>query len=99
MVRSVYQTGGYTYVLSKSIICTEDFGTTAVYGISIFGDEQQASVKDISDDYNYVYRLFELIIEEELYPEHLRDVVEDYLSGRLTKIIPFKATLRQPHIA
>ena len=46
----------------------------------IFSDNHRSEVKDISDDYDFVCMLFDMIVEEELYPEHLMDVVEDYLS-------------------
>ena len=37
------------------------------------------TLENISDDFGFVKQLFDLIVEEELYPEHLNDVVEDYL--------------------
>ena len=87
------------YTLSASTAIIEEVGAVEVYGIQIRGESRQAEVKDISEDYHYVRRLFDLIVEEELYPEHLLDVVEDYLSGAFPKIIPFSLEMGQSCIA
>ena len=63
------------------------------------GKYRTAEVNDISADDYYVRRLFDLMVEEELYPEHLLDVVEDYLSGAFPKIIPFGLAMEQLCIA
>ena len=99
MVKIVCKRGDNIYTLSVSTAVTEDFGTVEVYGIRIMGKCQTAEVDDISADYHYVKRLFDLIVEEELYPEHLLDVVEDYLSGAFPKIIPFSMEMEQSCIA
>ena len=59
-----------------------------VYGISIIGQGKTVSIKDISSDYQSVHYLYKLILEEELYLEHLYDVVEDFLAGNFSKVIP-----------
>ena len=74
------ETENFTYSLFSSTIRSTDYGAITVYGISIEDDNHRSEVKDISDDYDFVCMLFDMIVEEELYPEHLMDVVEDYLS-------------------
>ena len=99
MAKIVFKKGDNIYTLSFSTEMIEDFGMVEVYGIRIMGKCQTAEVDDISADYHYVRRLFDLIVEEELYPEHLLDVVEDYLSGAFPKIIPFRWEIEQSCIA
>ena len=79
--------GQFIYTLTSTIIKSEDFDPTIVYGISIHGKESRAIIEDISDDYDSVLYLFDLIVEEELYPEHLTDVVEDFLSERTPQVM------------
>lgn len=88
MVRSFCKNGKHTYVLSASTISSEDSGPLTMYGITIIGDNETFSAEDISDDYSFVRHLFDLIVEEELYPEHLYDVVEDYLSSGYPAAMP-----------
>ena len=71
-------TGNYTYVLFKTNIITEDY-MVQTYGIKIIGENEFAMFEDISRDYDSVLRLFNLIIEGELSPVHLKDVIEDFL--------------------
>ena len=49
-----------------------------MYGISIIGEHESASVKAISDDFCFVCESYNLIADEELYPN---------ISGTLWKII------------
>ena len=81
MTRIVCKKGKNIYALVESVIESEDFAPTLVYGIRIMNESQKAEVLDISDDFDSVRSLFDLLVEEELYPEHLLDVAEDYLSG------------------
>ena len=99
MVKIVCKKGDNIYTLSVSTAIIEEVGNVKVYGIRIMGKYRTAEVNDISADYHYVGRLFDLIVEEELYPEHLLDVVEDYLSGVFPKIIPFSIEMEQSSIA
>ena len=99
MVISICKKGNYTYVLSKTAIMSEKPETVIVYGISIIGKEQRASIDDISDNYSFVKCLFDLLVDEELYPEHLYDVVDDYLSDGFSVIIPFKRRYENTFIA
>ena len=99
MVKIVCKKGDNIYTLSVSTAIIEEVGNVKVYGIRIMGKYRTAEVNDISADYHYVRRLFDLIVEEELYPEHLLDVVEDYLSGAFPQIIPFGLAMEQSCIA
>ena len=49
-------------------------------------------------DFCFVCELYNLIADEELYPEHLRDVVKDYLDSYNSKIIPFRPDPNDPRI-
>lgn len=69
-----------SYNMMRSELKDKDIGEEYVYGISISDDQNMVAVEDISCDYIAVKKLFELMIEEQLYPEHLYDVVEDFLS-------------------
>lgn len=81
MTPIVCKKGKTIYALLTSVIESEDFAPTLVYGIRIMNENQKSEVLDISDNFDSVSSLFDLIVEEELYPEHLLDVAEDYLSG------------------
>lgn len=88
--------GDFAYTLTSSTVRSEKMSDTSVYGISVKSlkdNQQYAAVEDISDDFLYVYRLFGLIIAEELQPEHLVSVVEDYLSDKDSKVIPIMGYL------
>ena len=98
MIRIVCKKGNNIYTLSVSTAVTEDFGTVEVYGIRIMGKCQTAEIDDISEDYHYVKKLFDLMVEETLYPEHLLDVVEDYLSGTFS-IMPCRGQRVQTYTA
>lgn len=74
------ETDNFTYSLFTSTVEYTDHGAISVYGISIEDDNHRSEIKDISDDFDFVCMLFDMIVEEELYPEHLMDVVEDFLS-------------------
>ena len=76
----------------------ESSGSRTMYGISIISEHERASVKAISYDFCFVCELYNLIADEELYPEHLRDVVEDYLAAYNPKIIPFRPAPNDPRI-
>ena len=95
MVKSVYVKGKYVYALTVSTIHFQNFGLIDTYGITISGHGKTVSIKDISSDYNAVHYLYNLIVSEELYPEHLYDVAEDFLSGAFSKVIPLD--LRHPN--
>lgn len=79
-MRKICTTGNYIYALFNTIIELENYAITEVYGITISEGNNVVTVEDISDDYDFVLKLFDMIVEGELCPEHLKDVVEDYLS-------------------
>lgn len=79
-MRKICTTGNYIYALFNTIIELENYAITEVYGITISEGNNVVTVEDISDDYDFALKLFDMIVEGELYPEHLKDVVEDYLS-------------------
>ena len=56
-------------------------------------------IEDISDNYIFVKHLFEQIIEEHLYPDHLFDVVEDFLIEYDPKKFPISKAHKYPYIA
>ena len=60
MVKIVCKKGDNIYTLSVSTEMIEDFGVVEVYGIRIMGKYQTAEIDDISEDYHYVRRLFDL---------------------------------------
>ena len=82
--------GEYAYTLTYTLRYPRSACQTVSYGLAIYYDARvAAAVYDITDDYDEVQELFELIVEHELYPEHLPDVVEDYLASRNTENINF----------
>lgn len=91
MIKLIAVNGDCIYGLSETTIRTEEFGMTKMYGIMIKDKDSVACVKDISYSFGFVHELFNMIVEEELYPQHLTEVVEDYLSFTRKKIIPIEA--------
>lgn len=88
--------GNFAYTLTSSAVRLENGSDTTVYGISIVSlkdNQHHADIEDISDDFLYVYGLFGMIVAEELYPEHLISVVEDYLSDKDSSVIPINGYL------
>lgn len=77
----IRRTGNYTYIMTESTAFITGSGNVNVYGIIIEGEGETANIEDISSDKKLVQSFFELISEEELYPVHLNDVTEDFLSG------------------
>lgn len=93
--------GHFVYTLTSSTVNFEDMSNISVYGISVISlkdKKQKAAVEDISDDFLYVYKLFGMIVAEELHPEHLLSVVEDYLSDKDSKVIPITGYLEHHSI-
>ncbi len=70
----------YTYVTVKESFKNEET-EYASYGISVLdGDKEISRVSDISTDFEEVSKLATLCTEQELAPEHLGDVIEDFLA-------------------
>ena len=78
----------YQCDLTESYVVTEEHQVVRVYGLALYNCRPERAclrgescrVEDISDDREKVLRLKRLIDELRLYPVHLREVVEDYLS-------------------
>ena len=98
MTRTYRKSGKYFYEISDTTIPMGSSGSRTMYGISIIGEHKRASVKAISSDFCFVCELYNLIADEVVYPEHLRDVVEYYLSIYNPKIIPFRPDPNDPRI-
>lgn len=68
------------YILIKSI-CTLEDTEHIIYGIALVdGSDLIESVNDLSCDKQRVERLVELCTRLELSPEHLPDVIDDFLA-------------------
>lgn len=80
-MEKICKNGQYTYILFESIVIfPDDIGIKTVYGIKIVDGCTSTMVDAISDNDAAVEKLFDLIVEGVLCPEHLANVVEDYLS-------------------
>lgn len=72
--------GKIKYELTMTYFLDDDNIRHKVYGISIRDSELFEHIEDISDHLKEVEKLFDLMAEEQLYPEHLLDVAEDYVN-------------------
>lgn len=77
-------TGGtlkYLLILTKQKVI--DSGEYETYGISITHEceesDETETIEDISTDFEYVNKLFLKIVENEVYPINLAEIVYDYL--------------------
>ena len=52
-----------------------------MYGIGIYGEGYSEHIDDISPELDRITEFFELICQEQLYPEHLYDAAEDFISS------------------
>lgn len=70
----------YNYVPVQETKKGEDEASYVTYGLSVRSVEDEiAFVSDVSTDLEEVRRLADLCTEQELAPEHLQDVIEDFL--------------------
>ncbi len=69
-----------TYTLTSSEREIEDNGAVTVYGIGISDNVEEHDEEDISDDGTAVTELFHQMVDGQVYPEHLQDIVEDFVS-------------------
>lgn len=77
----------YTCEMTENIIFIEGTGNVTVYGINMYNrdssvamlDGEHCRIDDISDDIEKVKTLCEMIKEYDVYPVHLKDIVEDML--------------------
>lgn len=72
--------GECTYELMESELLLENSVKHKVYGIGIHNADRGDFIEDISDDKEAIRKLFTLMVEEQLYPEHLLDVAEDFVN-------------------
>lgn len=78
----------YIYEVTENVELLENAGIMTVYGIEIRNanpllaqnDGEYACIDNISPVYEDVKHLKDLMEELELYPVHLQNVVEDFLS-------------------
>lgn len=78
----------YIYEITESEEFVEETGTIISYGIKIYNSDRELAkqkneyccVDNISPDYKEIVNLKNLMEELELYPIHLRDVVEDFIA-------------------
>ena len=71
----------YRYVPVKELLKNEETDYVS-YGISVLtADEEVDFISDVSTDFDEVTRIAERCTEEQLAPEHLKDVIEDFLNS------------------
>ena len=71
----------FRYVPVQQVIESEDLGTYTTYGISARAVEDELFlISDVSTDFEKVRQLADLLTEQELHPEHLGDIIEDFLT-------------------
>ena len=73
-------TEDYTYSMIETTADIQEAGRISVYGIEICGVNEKSCVEDISCELEEVKHLFALIVEEKVFPEHLCDIAEDFIS-------------------
>jgi hypothetical protein len=73
----------YRYLPVEQLIDSEELGTCiTTYGISVscFHGEELFLIPDISTDLEKIRQLANLLTKYNLYPEHLNDLIEDFLA-------------------
>ena len=71
----------YRYIPVRETLKNEETEYVS-YGISVRSAEEEiAFVSDISTDFEEVRRLADLCTEQELAPEHLEEVIEDFFGS------------------
>lgn len=71
----------YRYVPVQQTRQTEDGESYVTYGISARTVEEELGfVSDVSTEWEEIRRLTDLCTEQQLSPEHLADVIEDFLA-------------------
>lgn len=75
-----FDEGTLTYVAVKETIESEELGRYTSFGISVrVAGREIRRIRDVSTDEEAVVRLTRLCTELKLSPEHLDDVVDDFL--------------------
>lgn len=72
----------YRYVPIQQTMTSEDHGTYSTFGIQVLLVEETVldTFSDVSIELAEVQRLCEICTERQLHPEHIRDVVDDFLN-------------------
>ena len=79
MKKTVCNNGEFTYALTTCVKSSQEHEDVAVYSFSITYEGKTTSAEAVTNDHEAVKKLFDLIVEEQLYPEHLNDVIEDFI--------------------
>ena len=70
----------YQYVPVKETITSDELGTYVTYGISVRTvSEEIAFVRDVSTELDEIQHLANVCTEQQLDPDHLDDVIQDFL--------------------
>ena len=78
----------YRYVPVQETLEDDDIGTYVTYGLSVRTVEEEiAFVSDVSTELDEITHLADVCTEKQLAPEHLADVIEDFLA-ELSLILP-----------
>ena len=71
----------YRYVPVRETLSSDELGTYDTYGISVRTTEEEISfVRDVSTEFEEIQYLTNVCTEKQLDPEHLSDVLEDFLA-------------------
>lgn len=75
----------YIYEVTEKQCFLEEKGMRKLYGIRIYHKEklkfkEESEVDEISDDFEEVRKLCSVLQENDVYPIHLAEIIEDYLS-------------------
>lgn len=78
----------YICEIIQSEVTIEEIGSITVYGLKLYNrnpdmaklDGEYCAIEDICEDMEAVKHLQKLIQELDVYPVHLYDVVEDFIS-------------------
>lgn len=78
----------YAYIPVQETLTSDELGTYVTYGISVRAvDEEIAFVSDVSTEFEEIRHLTDVCTAEQLDPEQLSDVLEDFLvSGSLAEV-------------
>ena len=79
---TVYSRSSYRYRITSRQVLVEDSGVITTYGIAVECDDgyRIASIENISSDRRIVQALCARLCAGESAPEHLRDMVADWLN-------------------
>lgn len=71
----------YRYVPVRQAIRSEELGNYATYGISVQKAEREiALISDVTTEYSQIKRLTDLCTQNQLDPDHLDEVLEDFFA-------------------